>query len=178
MAITDGWLIIGSSDDWADYMGSDPIDLEDMGNYINDDIFYRFAVAGIRPIKEPGETRKKIGNNIRASRMRTQKFHITFQPFYVLDRTGENTFKNYLYLTNTISIRDYIWLEVCNLTRLGTTIPSDPPEAGETNYWGYGTFQRHREMVELVEESVTSNFEKGLEEVTWTVQMITPQELA
>lgn len=167
MAIADAYIIIGSSNSFTDFTNG-----TDQTNYtnLNPAIYKAFGVAGVRPAKDMDDVRKFVSGDVRTGRYRKEKFHIKFQPFFVDGATGQNSFKDYLELTEDIVTKKYIWIETVSLSREG-----DPAES--LNYWGFSGAQRHKIMVEIVEESVSPNFDKGIEELTWTVQSIPAEEL-
>lgn len=171
MAITDAFVIIGSSNNYSDYLNATDFDLDDLSEYQDTDVFKMFAVTGIKPLKSDIETTKKVSGAIRTNRYRDDLYRIVYQPFYVDKSDAPNTHKDLLYMDEVILPRKYIWIEVANLSRLGIS-----ETEGETNFWGYGTLQKHRIMVELYSKSDGENFDKGYDELTQTWQVVPAEE--
>lgn len=177
MAITDAFVIIGSSNNYSDYLNATDFDLDDLSEYQDTDVFKMFAVTGIKPLKSDIETTKKVSGAIRTSRYRDDLYRIIYQPFYVNKSDAPNTHKDLLYMDDVILKRKYIWIEIANLGRIGVSEPpSAPGDPDETNFWGYGTLQKHRIMVELFSKSDGENFDKGYDELTQTWQVVPAEE--
>lgn len=162
----DSYVIIGSSDDITDYLNAAHI--TDLSTYSDGAIFKMFAVTGVKPMKSGIETTKKVNGTIKTNRFRDDLFKIVYQPFYVNNADNPNTYEDLAYLRDVIFARNYIWIEISNRHRL-----ADSTSETESDYWGYGALQRYRVMVELLEESGGENFEKGIDELTQTWQVVT-----